>query len=170
MKNMILIVACLVANVIWAQSETTTIYLVRHAEKADASADPDLSEAGKARAKKWGEYFEDKNIGIYFSTPYKRTTNTAAIISSFVSALPVPGTTRAFQMRGYDPAALSLQKLADDNKGKNIVVVGHSNTIPAQINTLIGEKKYADIPESEFGNLYIIKVTGDTVTHELVKM
>ena len=33
-----------------ASAMAQTVYLVRHAEKADASADPVLSEAGQARA------------------------------------------------------------------------------------------------------------------------
>lgn len=37
--------------------ETTTIYLIRHAEKADTSRDTELSVEGKVRAKKMGILF-----------------------------------------------------------------------------------------------------------------
>lgn len=171
MKKILLILTCLIANIALAQESTTTIYLIRHAEKAsDGTSDPDISEAGKSRAAKWGKYFGDKGISVYYTTPYKRTTNTAAAISSWLATAPIPGTGKQFQMKVYAPTELLLRKLADENKGKNIVVVGHSNTIPAQINALLGEQKYADIPEDEYGNLYIIKITGARVTHELLKM
>jgi len=170
MKPILLIFACLVLNVTVAQEKTTTIYLIRHAEKADASADPSLSTAGIERAQKWGKYFDDKNISTYYVSRYKRTKMTALEITSTFSKMPEPGTERNFNLRTYDPATLSLKDVANDNKGQNVLIVGHSNTIPTQINALIGEKKYAEIPESDFGNLYIIKVTGDKITHELVKM
>lgn len=174
MKNLIAVVACLIMNVALAQ-ETTTIYMIRHAEKAsDGTTDPGLSDAGMDRTKVWGNYFADKNISTYYTTQYKRTIETASYISGVVAGkitgTMAPGTNYDFRMKTYDPMSLSLKQVAEDNKGKNIVIVGHSNTIPAQINALIGEKKYADMQESEYGNLYIIKITGDKITHELVKM
>ena len=171
MKNLIAIVACLIINVALAQ-ETTTIYLIRHAEKAsDGTTDPGLSDAGMDRTKKWGDYFQDKNISTYYMTKYKRAVETATYTNGQVmSLLSKPGTTYNIMMKNYDPMSLSLKDVAKENKGKNIVIVGHSNTIPAQINALIGEKKYADMQENEYGNLYIIKITDDKITHELVKM
>jgi 2,3-bisphosphoglycerate-dependent phosphoglycerate mutase len=171
MKNLLLIVACLILNVTMGQ-ETTTIYMIRHAEKADdGTNDPKLSDAGLDRTKVWGNYFADKNVTAYYMTKYKRAVETATHTNGQVmSLLSKPGTTYNITMKNYDPMSLSLKDVAKDNKGKNIVIVGHSNTIPAQINALIGEKKYADMQESEYGNLYIIKITGDKISHELVKM
>lgn len=171
MKNLLLIVACLVMNISVAQ-ETTTIYLIRHAEKAtDGSNDPGLSDEGMDRVKVWGDYFEDKNISMYYTTTYKRASETASgTLSHSMHYPPVPGTTYNVTMKTYDPMTLSLKKIAEDNSGKSVVIVGHSNTIPAQINALIGKKVYADMQESEYGNLYIIKITGNKVSHELVRM
>lgn len=172
MKNLIAIVACLIMNVALAQEETTTIYLIRHAEKAnDGTTDPGLSDAGMDRAKAWGNYFSDKKITSYYMTQYKRTIETATYAHGVVmSLLSKPGTTYNTTLRNYDPMAFSLKQVVEENKGKNVVIVGHSNTIPAQINALIGENKYADMQESEYGNLYIIKITGDKISHELIKM
>lgn len=150
--------------------ETTTIYLIRHAEKADNSDNPELSEAGKERTKKWGAYFENKNISTYYTTAFKRTILTASLTASYMSALPEPGTSRETRFMTYDPNDFSLKKIVEENKGKNILVVGHSNTVPKYINDLLGKKTYPDISENDYGNLYIIKITGDKITHELVKM
>lgn len=171
MKNLIAIVACLILNMALAQ-ETTTIYMIRHAEKAsDGTTDPGLSDAGMERTKKWGEYFKDKKADIFYTTKYKRTVETATgTMANSMPYPPVPGTSHNVTMKNYDPMSLSLKQVAEENKGKNIVIVGHSNTISAQINALLGEKKYADMQENEYGNLYIIKITGDKISHELVKM
>lgn len=169
MKSIYLLLVCLCVNSLWSQ-ETTTIYLIRHAEKAEGSADPGLSDQGKDRAAKWGSYFEDKNITNYYSTNYKRTTETMTAISAFMSKMPAVGSSKQFRAEGYDPNNLLLSEVAKKNAGKNILVVGHSNTIPAQVNKLIGENKYTDMQENEYGNLYIIKINGDKITHEMVKM
>ena len=170
MKNLLLILTMVLTTAAIAQEKTTTIYLIRHAEKADGSTDPDLSEAGKERAKKWGAYFEDKDISTYYTTPYKRTIQTASFTSAFVSAMPRPGSVKTTQFKRYDPRTLSLKQVAEDNNGQSVVVVGHSNTIPAQINALLGKNVYPDIKEDEFGNLYIITITGDNISHQMVKM
>jgi 2,3-bisphosphoglycerate-dependent phosphoglycerate mutase len=170
MKNLLLMLSLIVTTAALAQEKTTTIYLIRHAEKADGSTDPDLSEAGKERTKKWGAYFEDKNISTYYTTPYKRTIQTASFTSAFVSAMPRRGSVKTTQFKTYDPRTLSLKQVAQDNNGQSVVVVGHSNTIPAQINALLGQNIYPDMKEDEFGNLYIITITANNISHQMIKM
>ncbi len=63
-----------------------TVFLVRHAERADSSpgtsptmaADPDLSAAGRARADHLAEALKDAKITAIFATEFKRTQQTAA--------------------------------------------------------------------------------------------
>ena len=52
MKHLLLAAALSLVAALPAMAQTVVI--VRHAEKADASADPLLSEAGQARARVWG--------------------------------------------------------------------------------------------------------------------
>lgn len=148
--------------------QTTTIYLIRHAEKADNSANPDLSEAGKARAQRWADYFKDKNVRVLYTTPYLRTLNTIMPTGSLYNI--TIGSETTTQFINYNPVNLSLKAVADKHAGENILIAGHSNTIPKHINDLLGKQVYADIPENEYNHLYIIKFTGDKITHELVKM
>lgn len=65
---------------------------------------------------------------------------------------------------------MDLKKLLAENKGKTILVVGHSNTIPKHINQLLDKEKYHEIDESEFGNLYVIKEKDGVVSHTLTKI
>jgi hypothetical protein len=44
-----------------------------------------------------------------------------------------------------------------------VVICGHSNTIPALANILIGKEQYKTFDDSDYGNLLIIK--DGTVTH-----
>lgn len=160
MKNLYLILTILLMNISWSQDYTTTVYLMRHAEKADATADTHLSVVGQERAQKWAAYFAGKNIAAIYSTPYNRTRETVQPLAKASN----------LQITEYDPRQADLKTLMEKHRGKSIVIVGHSNTIPGYINRLLGEAKLTDIPETEFGQLYIIKDTKGSVSCEVMKM
>ncbi|WP_020211288.1 phosphoglycerate mutase family protein [Flavobacterium rivuli] len=169
MKNFYLTIALLLFFAVQGQEATTTIYLIRHAEKVDDSADHELSEAGNLRANKWADYFKEKQISIFYTTANKRSVYT--IMTATVIALDrTPGTTYNTEINTYDPKNFFLKDIAEKHKGEKIIVVGHGNTIPATINNYLGKNIYKDIPENEYGNLYIITIKGDNITHELVKI
>jgi len=168
MKNFYLLIVFLIFFAMQGQEATTTIYLIRHAEKADNSADPGLSEAGKERVQKWVSYFKGKDVEYNYYTPAKRSLDTAIPIATALEFVPNITTNRQFEI--YEGSNISLKEIAEKHKGKNMLVVGHSNTIPMIINTMLGKNTYKDIPEDEYGNLYIITITGDKITHQLVKI
>jgi len=159
MKQIYLILSLFLITSLYSQEATTTIYLIRHAEKADNSKDPELSAAGTTRAQKWAQYFKDKPIDYFFVTQYQRTV---------LTAWPIAEAQDKHLFQAYDPT-LPLMGLANKYRGKTLLITGHSNTIPAAINELLGSEVYQDIPETEFGNLYIITITGAKITHMLIK-
>lgn len=159
MKNLCLILFLLIMQTVSAQNPaTTTLYLIRHAEKSDLTSNPELSEAGIKRAKNWATYFENISIDLFYTTMYKRTQQTCSAIA----------VTKQKDILFYKPDAMNLQKVIAENQGKTLLIVGHSNTIPNYINKLLGTAKYEDMPESEFGNLYLITVTGENISDELI--
>ncbi|TPD72137.1 SixA phosphatase family protein [Flavobacterium microcysteis] len=159
MKNFCLILFFLIMQTVSAQNPaTTTIYLIRHAEKADLSSNPELSDAGIKRAKNWAAYFEKTPIDLFYTTMYNRTQQTCSAIAA----------TKQKDILFYKPDAMDLKKIIAENQGKTLLIVGHSNTIPNYINKLLGASKYEDIPESEFGNLYRITVTDEKISDELI--
>ena len=168
MKNFYLTIAFLIFFAVQGQEATTTIYLIRHAEKADDSADSELSEAGKLRALKWADYFKGKQIKTFYATSFKRTILT--IVPTSVAFDYSPGTNHRMQYNNYDPETFTLNEVFEKHNGESILVAGHSNTIPKTINSYLGKEIYKDIPENEYGNLYIITVTGNKITHVLVKI
>uniref|UniRef100_UPI00261F263E phosphoglycerate mutase family protein n=1 Tax=uncultured Flavobacterium sp. TaxID=165435 RepID=UPI00261F263E len=140
-----------------AQSETTTVYFIRHAEKADSSPNPELSEEGIKRSVRWTKLFEKTQIDVFYTTLTRRAQMTCSTIA----------TSKQKDMIFYDYAKFSIQEIIAKHSGKTILVVGHSNTIPQQINTFLGEEVYRQIDENEFGNLYTITINGDKIEHKL---
>src|SRR5439155_23503824 len=71
---------------VWATADSTTIIVVRHAEKESGSADPPLSAAGQARAELLARMFGDVNapghIEAIYVSPTVRTQMTAAPVAA----------------------------------------------------------------------------------------
>lgn len=137
---------------------TTTIFLIRHAEKQDDTKNTDLSAEGFERAENWKKYFENTPIDAFYSSGFQRARHTCQPMAF----------SRDKNITIYKNHLMDLKKIIAENRGKTILIVGHSNRIPTFINSLLGEEKYPEILESEFGNLYIIKELGDQITTELV--
>ncbi len=134
---------------------TTTIIFVRHAERASVPADdPGLSEAGKQRVAELTRQLKDADVvaGIdaIYSTPFRRTQET---VQPIADALDLPINT-------YDPSDTEavLERILKAHKGKIILVVGHSNTVPVLIANLGASKKVPPIHEDEYDNIYIISI------------
>lgn len=132
-----------------------TYYVVRHAEKADNSRDPALSQAGEVRAQALKETLKDVKIDHIFSTNFLRTKNTAEPLRA----------ARSLTTEQYGPAPDSafIQKLKALKK--NVLVVGHSNTVDDIVNGLTGTKTLpGDLQDTEYSNLYIITKKGKRVS------
>jgi broad specificity phosphatase PhoE len=134
---------------------TTTIIFVRHAEKAlQEGDDPSLSAAGRVRVAELTRQLVDADVvaGVdaIYATPFKRTQETARPLAQ---ALGIPITT-------YD--ASDRETVLDDilsaHKGKIVLVVGHSNTLPELIANLGASKKVPEIAENEYDNIYIVTI------------
>src|SRR5205814_10439823 len=53
----------------------STVFIVRHAEKADDSKDAELSEAGRARAEALANMLRDSKISVICTTEFKYAAN-----------------------------------------------------------------------------------------------
>jgi broad specificity phosphatase PhoE len=151
----------LFSQVLLAQANVTTLYFIRHAEKVDNSQNPDLAEAGKIRAERWRTIFGDIALSAVYSTDLKRTLQTAVPVSLSKKLAAIL----------YNPKSLDLDLFLKDNRGQTVLIVGHSNSTPELINKIIKEKKYENIPETVFGNLYIITIADEkVVSSQLLKL
>jgi phosphohistidine phosphatase SixA len=129
------------------------VFLVRHAERADTTGggapmmktDPNLSAAGRARARSLATTLKDAGITAIFATEYKRTQQTAAPLARAlgVTVVTIPSA---------DTAGLVAKVKSAPG---NVLVVGHSNTLPEVIKGL-GVDAPAVVAESEFDKLFIV--------------
>jgi len=126
---------------------TTTYYIVRHAERQDNSADTPLSAAGFARADILRDTLLGKGIDLIYASTFQRTQQTAQPLAT---ALQLPlGIYRPDTTAGFIAALKQI-------RGKQVLVVGHSNTIPQVVEDLSGH--IVAIPENDFDNLFVVRI------------
>lgn len=143
--------------------ETTTYYFIRHAEKeknAVADRNPHLNEKGKQRALFWKDMLAKTPLDAVYSTSYFRTKETAQPVAQDHN-LPI---------LTYNPGELFSAEFQEKTKGKIILIVGHSNTTPQLANLILQEKKYTQIDENTFGNLYILQHNGNGFSAQLLQI
>jgi 2,3-bisphosphoglycerate-dependent phosphoglycerate mutase len=153
-KNIFLIIFALSTCLnMFSQDEITKIIVVRHAEKEnDGTKNPSLSEVGKIRAEKLKNFFTDVKIDKLYSTNYKRTIETLQPIAA----------SKKLDIVNYNPNDLNFGKnLISMDKGKTVLVVGHSNTCPKLVNSLIDESKYQNLDENDYGKIWIVTFKND---------
>jgi phosphohistidine phosphatase SixA len=134
-----------------------TVFLVRHAERADTvtggpammGTDPSLSDAGHARAAALTTVLKDAGLTAIFVTEYKRTQETAAPIAKALALTPLIVSSK-------DTQAL-LAKLKDVTG--NVLVVGHSNSVPEIIKGL-GVGGAPSIADDQYDQLFIVTRDG----------
>lgn len=162
MKKSIVIVLFLIGQFGLAQ-DLTTYYLIRHAEKErvdPSNRDPHLTVIGQERAENWQKIFKEVSFDMIYSTPYHRTRETA-----FPTA-----TAKQLTVEIYDAKDLYNTSFKEKTKGKTVLVVGHSNTTPALANKILGKEKYPQIDDRTNGNLYILQVTPQGVSSQLLSI
>jgi broad specificity phosphatase PhoE len=126
-----------------------TIFLVRHAERADTAAgttttDPSLSDPGRARAVSLATLLKDAGITAIFVTEYKRTRETAAPLADALGIVPT-----VIAQNGLKALIAKLRSTAG-----NVLVVGHSNTLPEMMKEL--GVSPPTIGDADFDNLFMV--------------
>ena len=161
------VLACLaIAAPLGAQGPaagSTTVIVVRHAEKeAEPAADPALTAAGSARAQALAAALKDAHVTAVVSTQFARTRLTATPAATMAGR-----TIEVSDARAPDHPAVLAASLLAAHRGETVLVVGHSNTVPAIVAAL-GAPRPAAICDAEYDNMYVVTVppTGPaTVVH-----
>jgi len=141
----------------------TTYYLIRHAEKRRSNPNdknPELTNAGLKRAQKWSNTFKDIAFDAVYSTNYKRTLMTAQPTAN----------AKNLEIQTYQPNNMDMDAFFKATKGKQVLVVGHSNTTPFMANALVGEMKYQNMDDTNNAGLYIVTITEDSKTSTLIQI
>lgn len=125
-------------------AEPTFIYLVRHAEKVDASKDPELSPRGQQRAQALADFFMKVPVSELYASEYQRTQKTLAPLAAQkqLSVHIIPAS---------KPEALVAKVRAATGV---VVISGHSNTLPGLIERLGAGSVI--IEDSDYRNLFLL--------------
>jgi broad specificity phosphatase PhoE len=138
------------------------VTLIRHAEVASEPADnPGLSEAGQARVACIGKLLADEKLTHVLASPWRRTQETAGALAAG----------HDLEVLSRDPMALTamVEELRALPPGSSVLVVGHSNTLPALVEALGGkleglveERGQPALPRDEFDRVVRLRLrTGE---------
>jgi len=157
------IVALLSFSAFCQENDKSTYYLIRHAEKDRSDTtnkNPDLTIKGQERAIKWSQVLSKFGIEAVYSTNYNRTLQTGKPTAD----------DNSLTIKTYHPFKIDMEAFRKETNGKNVLIVGHSNTTAAFANKLIGKDAYPEIKDDNNANLYIVTVEGEKISHVLIKM
>lgn len=131
---------------------TTTIVVVRHAEKAADGDDPDLTDIGRARAELLAKTLRSLPVRAVFTTPFARTRATVAPLCRDKKLEPVP--LPAAEIKGL------VTRVMKENLGQTVLLCGHSNTVPAIVKAF-GVREPVAIADDEFDWLFVVTLGPD---------
>jgi broad specificity phosphatase PhoE len=142
-------------------SAVATFFIVRHAEKVDASRDPDLSAAGHARAQALAERLSGTTLAAIYATEFKRTGQTVAptAVAQGTATTPYPAA---------QPASEFATRLRAAHPRGNVLIAGHSNTVPGIVAALCA-CEVAPMPDHEYDRLGIVRIGADGRAHLTVE-
>ena len=136
-----------------ADTAAVTFIVVRHAEKVDASRDPDLSPAGHARAQALAASLGERELAAAYATEFKRTSQTLAPSAEArgMAITPYPA---------GQPATEFAARLRATHPRGAVLIAGHSNTVPDIVAALCACTT-APIPDHEYDRLSNVRTAAD---------
>ena len=148
----------------YLKTSVTTIILIRHADRPgnEDQIDPVL---GAQRAAELARVLGNANVSAIYTSTANRTQQTAQPLATQLGITPE---TYSIANLDVDLPAL-VDEIKTQHRGKVVLVVGHSNTVPQTINHLGYGPALSDIPHAEYDNMYILTLSKKT-SARLVKL
>ena len=141
---------------VWGTAGSTTVIVIRHAEKdlSVSATDPPLTPAGEARAALLANMFGDAqrlgHLDAIYVSPALRNRLTAAPLAARLGLA-------ATVAPADDPRGLARRALREHSGGR-VLIIGHSDTVPQIVAALSGKSKIPEIEDREYGTMYIVSV------------
>jgi len=140
----------------------TTVFLVRHAEKLPhpAGGDSGLSAAGLARAEELTRVLRDERVAAIYVSQYGRTRLTGVPL-----ARELRDSVRTYDANRND---LLAERVRREHRGKTVLVVGHSDSLPEFYEAFTGVK----LPEGAriaYDRLFVLTLRSDG-SHTLARL
>lgn len=132
-------------------AQPSMVVLVRHGEKATVGgSDPSLSEAGVARAQALAGALTMLTPNAIVVSSLKRTGETAAVVVSKTGVVPT-----VIPIDGGGAAHVAAVAAAVRAARGIVLVVGHSNTVPAIV-TALGGPPLPDLCDASYATLFVL--------------
>ncbi|MDQ8159381.1 MAG: histidine phosphatase family protein [Gemmatimonadota bacterium] len=132
-------------------AQPSMVVLVRHGEKATVGgSDPSLSEAGVARAQALAGALTMLTPNAIVVSSLKRTGETAAVVVSKTGVVPT-----VIPIDGGGAAHVAAVAAAVRAARGIVLVVGHSNTVPAIV-TALGGPSLPDLCDASYATLFVL--------------
>lgn len=182
LATLLLALGCAGGQAASAGGDETLVILSRHAERASDDPNADLSAEGLARAQILGELARSRDVTAIYTTDLCRTAQTGQpaalgagasifVLATGSGAAGLDACTPAIQV-GVEPAggvaaADVAARIRERHRGETVLLVGHSNTVPAMLEALTGASPCPDmipldergrcfLPESAYGDVFIV--------------
>ena len=137
-------------------ASTTTVFVMRHAEKQTANPDdkdPPLAPAGEARALELAQHFgsapKGQALDAIIVTELRRTQDT---VRPLANRLGVP----VIVVPASDPEGAAKRAL-HDFRGGRVLIVAHSDTVPEIVKALSGTD-VGPMSDTQYGIIYMVAV------------
>jgi quinoprotein glucose dehydrogenase len=148
-----------------SSDDGTLVAIVRHAERAgDAGSDPELTVPGQARARALARALADMDVQAVVVSNRKRTMLTAQPLAAARALTPTVVGLAASTEEHVQAVASAVRA----ERGRAVLVVGHSNTVPAIIAAL-GGPKMPDLCDTSYSNLFLLHLPADGGAPRLVR-
>ncbi|MEP7166131.1 MAG: phosphoglycerate mutase family protein [Ferruginibacter sp.] len=145
------------------QVPDATYYLIRHAEK-DTGRNPGLTMAGYSRAGDLYRELKNKKISKIYVSQFRRSQLTADSLRIYMKIDTV------HYMADNNGEDLLNKLLLQKGKQKNVLIIGHSNTVPAILKRLgVTALDINEIPDEEYDNLFVVTVRNKKVSLKWLK-
>lgn len=138
----------------------TVVLVVRHAEKAGPTGDVPLSAAGAARAQALVRIGREAGVAGVITTQFQRTRQTGAPVAESLGVVPE---TVGVSGGVAEHAKAVAEAVRSRYAGRTVLVVGHSNTVPAIVAALGGPKR-PDICDDLYDDLFTVILSPEGTT------
>jgi len=159
MRKILLLLVLVLGSQLFAQNGI--IYLVRHAERESDAKDSLLSKARLERAECLMRTLHDAKIATIYVTEYKRTQQTAEPLARRLGISPV--VVSAHDTNAITEKALQDSSISKGSVARNVLVVAHSDTLPAIIARL-GTGTIPPLSSNDYDFLFEVNRTGGKAT------
>ncbi len=124
----------------------TTVILVRHGDRTGEN----LNDLGIARAQELRRVLADANVDAIYASEVPRTQQTAQPLATQLG--------QTLQLYNTSDIADLANRVSTQHRGKVVLVVGHSNTVPQTLHALGISPQAANIPDTVFDHFYVLTI------------